>query len=72
VRSGWQTSSHSSASLGAGEENKRSFLRKGVVGDWRNQFSLEAREVFDRYAGEELILLGYEKDRKWVREAVNG
>src|SRR3712207_8037395 len=41
-------------------------LRKGVVGDWRNQFSPEAREVFNRYAGEELILLGYEKDRKWV------
>jgi hypothetical protein len=56
----------------SGEENKRSFLRKGVVGDWRNQFSPEAREVFNRYAGEELILLGYEKDRKWVREGVNG
>ena len=50
----------------AGEEDRRSFLRKGVVGDWRNHFSLEAREVFDRYAGEELILLGYERDRTWV------
>ena len=52
----------------AGEENKKSFLRKGVVGDWRNRFSPEAREVFDRHAGEELILLGYEKDREWVRD----
>jgi hypothetical protein len=51
-----------------GEENKRSFLRKGVVGDWRNHFSPEAREVFDRYAGEELILLGYERDRAWVKD----
>ncbi len=51
----------------SGEENKKSFLRKGVVGDWRNQFSPEARETFDRHAGRELILLGYEKDREWVK-----
>ena len=50
-----------------GEEDKRSFLRKGVVGDWRNHFSQEARETFDRYAGSELMLLGYERDRSWVR-----
>ena len=37
-----------------------------MVGDWRNQFTREAREVFDRHAGEELILLGYEKDHSWV------
>jgi len=49
-----------------GEEDSRSFLRKGVVGDWRNHFSPETREIFDRYAGEELILLGYERDRTWV------
>jgi hypothetical protein len=52
-----------------GEENKRSFLRKGVVGDWHSHFSPEARETFDRYAGDELILLGYEHDRAWVRGA---
>ena len=50
----------------AGEEDRRSFLRKGVVGDWRNHFSPEAREVFDWHAREELILLGYERDRTWV------
>ena len=50
----------------AGEENKESFLRKGVVGDWRTHFSPEARAAFDRYAGEELILLGYERDGAWV------
>jgi Sulfotransferase domain len=53
----------------AGEENRGRFLRKGVVGDWSGRFSPEAREVFDRYAGEELILLGYERDRSWVTEA---
>jgi hypothetical protein len=56
----------------SGQEDRTSFLRKGVVGDWRNQFSQEAREVFDRYAGEELILLGYEKDRQWARGAAEG
>ncbi len=52
----------------SGEEDKKSFLRKGVVGDWRAQFGPAAREVFDRFAGEELILLGYERDREWVGE----
>ena len=52
----------------SGEENSESFLRKGVVGDWRARFSPQAREVFDRYAGEELILLGYVRDRSWVTE----
>ena len=50
----------------SGEEDKRSFLRKGVVGDWKEQFGPEAREVFDRHAGKELVLLGYERDRRWA------
>lgn len=49
-----------------GVENKKSFMRKGVVGDWHNQFTRESREVFDHYAGKELVLLGYEKDRSWI------
>lgn len=52
----------------SGEENKKSFLRKGMVGDWKEQFSPEAREVFDRHAGRELILLDYEKNRDWVKK----
>ena len=50
----------------SGEEDRESFLRKGMVGDWRERFSPRAREIFDRYTGEELILLGYERDRSWV------
>ena len=49
-----------------GEENKHSFLRKGIAGDWKNVFNKEAKEVFNYYAGKELIKLGYEKDESWV------
>ena len=56
----------------AGEEDKRSFLRKGIVGDWRNYFTREAREVFAGFAGSELVLLGYERDRAWVTDDAFG
>lgn len=51
-----------------GEENPRSFLRKGIAGDWKEKFTPEAREVFDRHAGTELVLAGYAEDRSWVRD----
>ena len=49
-----------------GEENTCCFVRKGIVGDWKNKFTREAREVFDHHAGQALIDLGYEADRSWV------
>lgn len=49
-----------------GQENRSSFIRKGVAGDWVNHFSREAREVFADLAGEPLIALGYEADRSWI------
>jgi len=49
-----------------GIENKNSFMRKGVIGDWKNHFSPEARCLFNEYAGEALISLGYEKDESWA------
>ena len=48
-----------------GIEDKNSFMRKGVVGDWQNYFSYEACEIFNKYAGKELVKLGYEKDEGW-------
>ena len=48
-----------------GEESKNSFLRKGIVGDWPNYFSKEACEIFNYYAGDILIQLGYEQDHSW-------
>ena len=49
-----------------GEENKKSFVRKGIAGDWKNHFTIEASQVFDHYAGEQLIKSGYESDRAWI------
>lgn len=51
-----------------GVENIHSFMRKGIVGDWKNHFTYESRKIFDDYAGKDLILLGYEKDHSWVHE----
>jgi len=49
-----------------GEENKSSFLRNGIVGDWVSKFSPESRQVFHHYGGKELILTGYEPDSTWA------
>lgn len=51
-----------------GAERMDDPLRKGIVGDWRNHFTRETAEVFHRYAGHELVMLGYEPDRSWVAE----
>lgn len=48
-----------------GQENRKSFVRKGISGDWKNYFNEEACEVFKRYAGKELILSGYERNMDW-------
>jgi hypothetical protein len=42
-----------------GEEDRGSHFRKGIVGDWRNQFDDEAERRFDDEAGELLDSLGY-------------
>ena len=51
-----------------GEESTGHFIRKGISGDWRNHFTPEAARVFDAYAGDLLVELGYERDHRWVEE----
>ncbi|HYG64239.1 MAG TPA: sulfotransferase [Thermoanaerobaculia bacterium] len=48
-----------------GQENRKRFYRKGIVGDWRNHFTPEHKRIFKDVAGDMLIRLGYEKDLDW-------
>ncbi len=48
-----------------GEENKKSHLRKGTPGDWKNHFNEKHKDEFKRLYGDLLIKLGYEKDTNW-------
>lgn len=47
------------SSRSSGLEQKNSFLRKGISGDWKNYFTEEAARVFDAYAGETMVAWGY-------------
>jgi len=49
-----------------GEEDRSSFIRKGIAGDWKNHFTPETARVFNELAGDMLIKLGYEQDDSWV------
>ena len=51
-----------------GSVKKGSFMRKGIAGDWKNNFSRQAAIIFDQVAGEALVQWGYEHDRSWVEE----
>jgi hypothetical protein len=42
-----------------GVENRRSFFRKGVAGDWRNHFSSDVEAEFHKKSGGWLERLGY-------------
>jgi hypothetical protein len=40
-------------------------FRQGSTGNWRKEFDAEVKETFKRVAGNSLIALGYERDKKW-------
>jgi hypothetical protein len=48
-----------------GQENRRRFYRKGIVGDWKNHFGPEEKRIFKEMAGDLLVTLGYEPDLSW-------
>ena len=58
----------SQAARPEGQENKNNYLRKGITGDWKNNFSKNSAEVFHNYAGDRLIKLGYESDDSWIQQ----
>ena len=51
-----------------GQSDNHQFERKGIVGDWRNLFNLEARRIFCEHEGETLIRLEYEHNNHWADE----
>ena len=54
-----------------GHEDSNKFMRKGVQGDWRNNFSRSAARKFNAYAGQLLIDLGYESDPSWTEKVAD-
>lgn len=48
-----------------GEEDANSFFRKGIVGDWKNHFNDNEKEIIRQIGGEELIRWNYTKDLNW-------
>ncbi|MFG0251715.1 MAG: sulfotransferase family protein [Phycisphaerales bacterium JB038] len=44
----------------SGSEDRGSFFRKGVAGDWKNHLDEAAAAVFPQYLGEAMCELGYE------------
>lgn len=48
-----------------GEEDEKSYFRKGIVGDWKNHFDDKEKQIIKENGGEELIRLGYASDRDW-------
>lgn len=48
------------------ENQHKTFIRKGRVGDWKSLFSKESAQIFNYYAGDTLVQLGYEKNTDWV------
>jgi len=55
-----------------GQEDKSSFNRKGISGDWRNHFTPEHRAAFDRVAGSRFAETGYELGVDWLASGASG
>jgi len=44
------------------------FMRKGIVGDWRNHYTRAHGKMAETYWGEAMRLLGYTEDGSWWKE----
>jgi lipopolysaccharide transport system ATP-binding protein len=49
-----------------GSEDISSHGRKGLPGDWKNQFTPAVRDAFRQRYGDLLIATGYERDHTWA------
>ena len=50
------------------QEKPEKFLRKGIVGDWRNYFTPRVQGIFNEHAGDTLINLGYVDSLDWLHQ----
>jgi len=57
-----------SGSRSRGDAAPTHHIRKGIVGDWKNYFVQRDGELFDHFAGKELLEYGYENDPKWYEK----
>lgn len=48
-----------------GVEDRTSHERKGIAGDWKNQFTTKVKRAFKQEFGSVLIATGYETDFNW-------
>jgi Sulfotransferase domain len=48
-----------------GQEDVKSHYRKGIAGDWKNQFTPKIKDIFKERFGEVLKICGYEKNSDW-------
>jgi hypothetical protein len=48
-----------------GESNSASFFRKGIIGDWKNNFTPEIIELYKEKIGQFLIEFEYEQNMDW-------
>ncbi|MDC0596907.1 sulfotransferase domain-containing protein [Candidatus Pseudothioglobus singularis] len=55
--------------LSSKNESETKWLRKGISGDWKNNFNKKSRIIFDQLAGDALLESDYEKDRSWVNSS---
>ena len=51
---------------------RRSFVRKGSVGDWKNLYTPELSRRFEELAGGALDALGYPRDQRLHPDTANG
>ena len=48
-----------------GQEDKKSHLRKGISGDWKNNFEDDVKMFFKQKTGSLLNFIGYEATKNW-------
>jgi len=49
-----------------GQEDVKSFIKKGQPGDWKGKFTVSSARVFNNYYYQEMHELGYVNDESWM------